>query len=79
MMKEHVKIVSDYRELAQNEFVMKYDLFNDNGVKQIFEYLENEFGIKIEKIPSWQVKSLVRGVYNDGYVSPGCGIRITQI
>ena len=79
MMKEHVKIVSDYRELAQNEFVMKYDLFNDNGVRQIFEYLESEFGIKIEKIQSWQVKSLVRGVYNDGYVSPGCGIRITQI
>ena len=78
MMKENVRIVSDYRELAQNEFVMKQDLFNDNGVRQVFEYLESEFGIKIEKIPSWQVKLLVRGVYNDGYVSPGYGIRITQ-
>ncbi len=79
MMKENVRIVSDYRELAQNEFVMKQDLFNDNGVRQVFQYLESEFEIKIEKIPSWQVKSLVRGAYSDGYVSPGYGVRVTQI
>jgi len=78
MMKENVRIVTDYREFAENEFVMKQDLFNDNGVRQVFQYLESEFGIKIEKIPSWQVKSLVRGAYSDGYVAPGYGIRITQ-
>jgi len=78
MMKENVRIVTDYREFAENEFVMKQDLFNDNGVRQVFQYLESEFGIKIEKIPSWQVKSLVRGAYSDGYVSPGYGIRITK-
>lgn len=77
-MKQHVRIVDDYRELAENEFVMKQDPFNDVGVREIFEYLDREFGIKIEKIPGWQVKSLVKGAYSDGYVSPGYGIRITQ-
>lgn len=78
MMKEHVRIVSDYRELAENEFVMKQDPFNDNGVREIFEYLDSEYGIKIEKIPGWQVKSKVRGAYSDGYISPGHGIRIVK-
>lgn len=78
MMKEHVRIVDDYRELAENEFVMKQDPLNDNGVREIFEYLDREFGIKIEKIPGWQVKSLVKGAYSDGYISPGHGIRIIK-
>ena len=78
MMKEHVRIVSDYRELAENEFVMKQDPFNDNGVREIFDYLDSEYGIKIEKIPGWQVKSRVKDVYSDAYISPGHGIRIVK-
>jgi len=73
-----VKVVESYREPNENEFFFREDPFNGYGMRQLFDYLEEEHGIKIQKIPGWQLKSLVQDSYTNTYTKISYGVRVIK-
>ena len=60
----NIKIVSEYREPKDNEFFFRENPFNHSGIYSVIDYLKEEYGIVIEEIPGWQLKSEVHTSYN---------------
>ncbi len=73
----NIKIVSEYREPKDNEFFFRENPFNHSAIHSVIDYLKDEYGIVIEEIPGWQLKSEVQTSYSsNGYENVGYGIRI---
>ena len=74
----YIKIVNDYRAPEDNEFFFSQDP-HIYGMKKLFDYLEVEHGIQIEKIPGWQLKSEVKSAYDNQYLTIHCGLRVNKL
>jgi len=72
-----VKVVESYREPKDNEFFFRENPFNQNAMRQLFDYLEDEFGIEVKEIPGWQLKTTTSTAYADNqYLKIGYGCRV---
>jgi len=75
----NIKIVSEYREPKDNEFFFRENPFNHSAIHSVIDYLKEKYGIVIEEIPGWQLKSEVHTSYSSsGFEHVGYGIRITK-
>ena len=75
MTDNSLKVVEGYREPQENEFFFYQEPLRTTGVKELLEYLETYHGFKIEEIPHWQIRSIVKG----DFIEARHGIRITRI
>lgn len=74
-----VKIVDSYRNPKDNEFFFREDPFNNSALRQLFDYLEENYGIEIEEIPGWQLKSTTHTAYTyNQYENIGFGCRVIK-
>ena len=72
----NIKIVSEYRKPKENEFFFRENPFNHSAIHSVIDYLKEKYGIVIEEIPGWQLKSDVQTAYSNGYDRVGYGMRI---
>ena len=53
--KQYIKIIGEHRSANDNEFFPTNNPFNDNGMVELFEYLERRFNLTIEQIDHWEI------------------------
>ena len=75
MTNKTIQIVETHRQPEENEFFFYQVPLRTAGVKELLEYLETYHGFKIEEIPHWQIRSIVKG----DFIEARHGIRITRI
>lgn len=75
--KQYIKIIREHRNANENEFFPTNNPFNDNGMTEMFEYLESKYDFTIERIDDLQIKNTVRG-YDGGNLRSPFGLRIVE-
>ncbi len=57
MRKEYVRVIDTYREAKDNEFFFGSDPKSNSNIKQMLNYLELNFGFRLEEIEPWKIKT----------------------
>ena len=76
MRREHIRLINDYREPEDNEFFFSRDPKTTFGIKDLLNYLEHNFGFRLEEIEDWKIKT-TRTTEN-AFDQVNCGYRVVR-
>jgi|TARA_R110000751_G_scaffold63493_2_gene130977 hypothetical protein len=75
--KYNIKIIGEHRGPDENEFFPSTNPFNDQGMVEMFEYLESKYNFSIQRIEDWQIKNTVKSC-DGGNLRAPFGFRIVE-
>ncbi len=77
MRKEYVRLINDFRKPEDNEFFFGSDPKGNSNMKQMLQYLEDNFGFRLEEIEPWKIKT-TKDHHPNAFDPIKCGYRIVR-
>lgn len=77
MRKEYVRLINDFREPDDNEFFFANDPKGTTAMREMLNYLEDNFGFSLEEIEPWKIKTTSKDSFNN-YDQLKFGYRIVR-
>jgi hypothetical protein len=77
MNREFVRLISDYREPNDNEFFFREDPKGTTPMREMLEYLEDNFNLRFEEIETWKIRTTRKG-HSSGYDQLRYGYKIVR-
>ncbi len=77
MKNEYVRLIDSYREPEDNEFFFTRDPKAISTMRDMLDYLEENFNLRFEKIEPWKIKTTLKD-HNHQYDRIEVGYRIVR-